>query len=358
MRQSLLTLAALLILGAAATAQSTVPRVVLYENFSSSTCGPCNPGNVNFKKVLDSVNSPAQYVSVKYQQNFPGAGDPYTTTEGVNRRTSYYAINSIPRLRIDGGFDSSSSAFRVARHNLAKSIPATYQLSGTYSVAGQVVTAKVKWTPLAAYTGERLYVAIIESSTTGNVKSNSETQFYNVMKKMMPSEAGTIIPEKPVGTVDSMNLTFTFAGAYRLPVDGQAGSRINNATEHSVENFANLKVVAWMQGSDKKVYQAANLTKVTATGIDEASKTVGALEVFPNPASDRVTLRFDMKTADEVHAQLVSLTGAVVRTTAERLTAGQQSLSFDTRDLPAGNYTLIVTDSERNVFAQMVSVAH
>jgi hypothetical protein len=352
MRLPLLLPAALLICGAA-TAQQ---RVVLYETFTSSTCGPCNPGNANFEGVLDSVANPAQYVSVKYQQNFPGSGDPYCTTEAVSRR-SYYSINSIPRLRIDGGFDSNAYYFRLRRHNLAKAVAPTYTITGTYSVINKVVTAKVRWTPLAAYTGEKLYVAIVETTCDNNVKSNGETQFENVMKKMMPHEGGTTVPDKPIGTPDSMTLTFTFAGAYRLPPDGQTANRINHTTEHSVEDFNNLKVVAWMQGTDKKVYQAANLTKVT-TGIDEPSKTVGALEVFPNPANDRVMMTFDMKAADEVHAQLISLNGAVVRTSTTRLQGGKQSLSFDTRDLAAGNYTLIVTDSERNVFAQLVTVSH
>ena len=352
MRQTLLAFAVLLA-GAAATAQQ---RVVLYESFSSSTCGPCNPGNVNFKSVLDSIGNPAHYVSVKYQQDFPGTGDPYTTSEGVSRR-NFYAINSVPRMWIDGGFDSNSNYFRLSRHNLAKAVPATYQLSGNYSVINKVVAAKLNWKPLAAYTGEKLYVAIIESVTDSNKKTNGETKFYNIMKKMLPNNTGTTVPEKPVGTADSMTLTFTFVGNYRKPTNGQAANRINNLTEHSVENFANLKVVAWMQGTDTKVYHAANLTKTT-TGIEEASKTVGTLEVFPNPASDRVTLRFEMKAADEVRAQLISLNGAVVRTTTAQLGSGLQSLSFDTRDLAAGNYTLVVTDSERNVFAQMVSVAH
>lgn len=355
MRLTLLVPAALLACSAA-VAQTTVPRVVLYETFSSSTCGPCNPGNAITKSVLDSVGNPAAYVSIKYQQDFPGLGDPYTTSEGIGRR-AYYGVNTIPRLRIDGGYDSNSNYFRLSRHNLAKSVPATYELSGTYSVINKVVTSKLRWKSLAAYTGEELHVAIIESTTDSNKKSNGETKFYNVMKKMMPSHLGTTVPDKAVGVSDSMTLTFTFVGTYRKSANGQTGNRIDLTTEHSVENFANLKVVAWMQGTDKKVYQAANLSN-QATGIEEASKTVDALEVFPNPAADRVNLRFDMKGADEVRAQLISLNGSVVRTTTEHLLAGRQSLSFDVRGLAAGNYTLIVTDSEHNVFAQMVSVAH
>lgn len=351
MRLLLLSACAVFAAGQVTHAQT---RVVLYETFTSSTCPPCNPGNATFESVLNGKPT-TEYVSVKYQQNFPGTGDPYTTTEGVTRRSTYYAINSVPRLRIDGGYDSNSNYFNNTRYMQAKAVAATYDVSGNYSVANKVVTAKVRWKPLVAYTGEKLHVAIVETFTDSNVKSNGETKFFNVMKKMMPSEAGTVIAEKPVGTWDSTTLTFTFAGNYRKPLDGLVASRINHTIEHSVENFANLKVVAWIQGTDKKVYQAANLTKNT-TGIEEASQTVATLEVYPNPAADQISLSFDMKAADEIFAQLVSMNGSVVRAQRQKLGAGKQSMTIDTRDLAAGNYTLVATDSKHNVFAQIVSV--
>ncbi len=328
--------------------------MVLYETFTSSTCPPCNPGNATFEGVLNG-KPVTEYVSVKYQQDFPASSDPYATTEGVNRRSSYYAINSVPRLRIDGAYDSNSAYFNNTRYMQAKAVASTYDVSGNYSLVNKVVTAKVRWKPLVAYTGEKLHVAIIETVTDSNVKSNGETKFFNVMKKMMPSEAGTVVADKPVGTWDSTTMTFTFLGSYRKPVNGQAVNRINHTVEHSVENFANLKVVAWMQGTDKKVYQAANLTK-NSTGIEEASQTITTLEVFPNPATDRVTLSFNMKAADEIFAQLLSINGVVVRAHRQKMGAGKQNMTIDTRDLAAGNYTLVAMDSKHNVFAQIVTV--
>ena len=74
-------------------------RIPMIEAFSSSTCGPCNSGNVTTSNVL--ANFPGQYTLLKYQMNWPGSGDPYYTSEAGSRK-SYYGVNSVPRLQIDG----------------------------------------------------------------------------------------------------------------------------------------------------------------------------------------------------------------------------------------------------------------
>lgn len=330
-------------------------RVPLFEVFTSSTCPPCKPGNEVFKGVIDS--KPAnEYVAIKFQQNFPVPGDPYASAEAVARR-GYYAINSVPRLEIDGGWDGNGNSFTNTLYNNAKAVPATFQLSGTYSINGKSVSATVKYKPLEAGTNTVLYVAIIETETVQNKKNNGELKFYNVMKKFMPSNSGTNIASTPVNTEETKTLTFDFKGDFRLPANGRDTSYINDATEHSVENFANLRVVAWVQGSDKKVYQAANLTKA-GTSVTQVSNTVGSVVVYPNPASNLVKVDFDMVEADFVSASLVSLTGAVVKSQNVRLDKGQNQIAFNTEDLASGMYNLIIFDSKNNSFAQRVVIGH
>lgn len=341
-------------------AQAQEPRVPLFEVFTSSTCGPCNPGNATFDGVV--AGKPAgEYVTVKYQMYFPGSGDPYSTLEGKNRFWNIYNAGAssagIPEMEIDGGWHQNAQSFTNALYTSAKAVPATYKLSGNYTVTGKVVSATIKSKALSAGTDAKLFVAIVETETKDNVKSNGETKFHHVMKKMIPSDLGTPLTAA-VGTEETKTLTFTFAGNYRLPANGQTASWINNATEHSVENFANLKVVAWVQGSDKKVYQAANLTKGAGTGVSQVSTTVGAITVYPNPAKDVVNVNFDMTAADEVFATIVSLNGAVVGKQQVKMNAGKNTMTFDVKGLAAGFYNLIIFDSSNNSFAQRVSVVH
>ncbi len=358
MKKSLLIAA--LFASASLTAQEQ--RVPLFEVFTSSTCGPCKPGNTIFHNVVD--NRPdSQYVQIKYQQNFPTPGDPYATNESVTRRSSYYSIGGIPRMEIDGGWDQNAGYFTNTVYDNARAVPAEYRLNGewAYDSASKKVTAVVNHTALttaAAAMGTRLYVAIVETETHQNVKSNGETEFFWVVKKMLPDQSGTLLSGVTVNNPESTTFTFSFAGNYRLPADGQPANRINHAIEHSVENFNNLRMVAWVQGSNKQVHQAANLKKVSVLGVKEMSASLDQVTVYPNPANNVVRIAFSMKKSDNVSATILSLNGAVVAQQMKQLNAGSQEITFDTQELPAGYYNVVVLDSENNAVVEPITVLH
>ena len=67
-------------------------RYVLHEAYSSATCSPCKAGNASLKKILDANQN---WVCIKYQQSWPGYGDPYYTDEAYTRR-AYYGFSSVP----------------------------------------------------------------------------------------------------------------------------------------------------------------------------------------------------------------------------------------------------------------------
>ncbi|HMG14056.1 MAG TPA: choice-of-anchor J domain-containing protein, partial [Saprospiraceae bacterium] len=70
-----------------------ITRQVLLEQFTSSSCIPCELGNKKVKKMIEELTD--KPIVVKYQQDFPGEGDPYCTDETFNR-SLYYEINNIP----------------------------------------------------------------------------------------------------------------------------------------------------------------------------------------------------------------------------------------------------------------------
>lgn len=333
-----------------------VQRKPLFEIFSSSTCGPCRPGNENYKAVVSAFPA-ADFVNVKYQQDFPGTGDPYCTTEAVNRR-AYYAINSIPRMEIDGGWDGNASNFTAALYNAARAVPANFKLEGTYGVDNKTVNTKVKFSPLFNAVGAKLYVAVLEKRTTANVKSNGETEFFDVMKKMLPNENGTNVPNVAIGNWDSISLSWEFKGNYRLPANGTTAERINHNTEHSIEEFTDLYVIAWIQGADKQVYQAVNLTSLTPVGTEDFSQSIKNISVYPNPASDVITVDLNMKDADKIMATLVDVQGNIVESKTTNTTIGNNKISFNTSSIAAGVYHIMLFDSKNNSSVHRVVVQH
>ena len=192
MKKSTILLAIVSFVAFTATAQ--IQRNTLLEVFTSSTCGPCAPGNAQMASVLPSISN---YTIVKYQQNFPGSGDPYQTTQAVNRR-SFYGINSIPRMEIDGMWDKNAQSFNAADFNLINSVPTNVEIQlskAFYNPADSTVSVDVLLMPDADNANNYLRVlcAVIENNTTGNVGSNGETIFHQVFMKFIPSESGELL---------------------------------------------------------------------------------------------------------------------------------------------------------------------
>lgn len=292
-------------------------RKPLYEIFTSSTCPPCKPGNETFHSIVDT-SDPTSFVAIKYQQDFPGTGDPYCTNETVNRRTTPYAISSIPRMEIDGGWDGNASSFTSAMHNSQRALPSIVEMSGTYDVdkTTKKVTASVSFKPLINLTANdaKLYIAIVEKETYDNVKTNGETKFEQVVKKMIPNETGIFLNNISATAINSgvttkLDTSYTFPGSYRLPTDGTAANRIKLATEHTVENFDNLYVVAWVQRANKTVLQSVSLLKSGSGGGGTASVTDSAYKSIDStataPTSTEISKTRKLLTGDEYSWRLV-----------------------------------------------------
>ena len=336
-------------------------RIPLFEIFTSSTCPPCTPGNANFHSLIDPL-VPTDHVYIKYQQDFPGTGDPYTTIESLGKRTALYGINSIPRMENDGGWDGNANSFTAQLYQDARSIPAQYKMTGTYiaDTMARTFSAKVLYSPLFDAIDTRLNVAIIENTTSLNVKSNGETAFFQVMKKMLPDENGTLLANIPAGTWDSVTVTYTFNGNYRLPQDGQAANIIDNATENSVEEFGDLAMVGWMQASlpGKQVYQAHNFIPDASTGVYEMNTTINSILIYPNPADLFASVEISLNEKEKFKVQLMDMNGRTIELRQWDGKAGSTTLTFNTAELAAGMYHVAVTDSKGNSFVKRITVSH
>ena len=233
-------------------------RQPLIETFTSSTCGPCAPANVTAEALF--LLNPGKFTSIKYQADWPGSGDPYYTDE-VGNRIAYYAINSVPRMEIDGGWDENGNNITQQVLDDHIDVISLVNLSATYSINIKTVDIDITIDPLENYLSTNLVVhaAIIEETTYNNFRTNGETQFEHVVKKMLPNDNGTSIPSLVGGTQSTLNQSYTFNGNYRLPTD--ASNPVNHAIEHSVEDFSNLMVAVWIQDViTKEVHQSTMAT--------------------------------------------------------------------------------------------------
>ncbi len=237
----------LLIVQLSAFASFAQNRVTLIETFTSSTCPPCNPANVHLEDLLAGAANDGKQVSLKYQMSWPGDGDPYYTDEGGVRR-NLYGISGVPATRVDGTIQYSTGSITQANLDNAYAVAPKALITTTYTidVPSQTIDVSVDVEALVnTDAGLRLHVAVFEYLTVSNVESNGETEFEHVMKKMLPDAQGSFMPALAVGEHFYYDETYTFNGNYRLP--NNANDLIDHAIEHSVEEFTDLGVAAWVQ---------------------------------------------------------------------------------------------------------------
>ena len=223
-------------------------RLVMIEEFTSSTCPPCAPMNAWLNPLL--VTNADKVVVVKYQMNWPAQngfpnGDPYYTAEGGVRRT-YYGVNAVPDIYINGAKTGTNQSAVQNAINNAYAQPAQATITGGFKVVGNMIYVEAYVTPSISGANHRILCTVNEKTTYGNVDGNGETVFYHIMMKMLPNGGGTTL-ELTAG--ETIPLQFSY----------------DMSTTH-VEEMNDLEVTVFVQNvSTKAMLNAAYLTENNIT---------------------------------------------------------------------------------------------
>jgi hypothetical protein len=321
-----------------------VDRKILNEVFTSSTCPPCTPGNINYNKVIDGR---AKHSTIKYQVNFPGTGDPYCTQE-VRDRMTFYNVNSVPRMEIDGAWDNNANSFTTALYDEYQSKPSFIEITGSVALTWKnTITLDVTLNPLLdnASNNLKLHAAIVEGITYANKKSNGETQFESVMKKMMTGSVGQVLTPLKKDTKVTKKIAYTFNGGYRLPLDGSVAQHINHLSENSVETWNDLAVVVFVQDATTKEILQSETFPIAMVGTEAVEQN---LNLYPNPANDLFVV--EAKEMGNASVVVADMQGKVVF--SGNLNAG--ALNMSVANWSEGVYMVSVNGNSKNLNSKIV----
>ncbi len=175
-------------------------RFVVAEEFTSSTCGPCASQNPAFDALLQQ--NADVITSIKYHMSWPAPGnDPMYlhNPEDNNARRTYYGVNSVPHVYLDGNFFNGMPV-QVTQNtiNAAAAVPSPFEMQVQHRLSPNhdsiYSTTLIKATDNV--NGDLVaHVVVIEKHIHFNSPpgTNGEKDFYNVMKKMLPTKNGTSI---------------------------------------------------------------------------------------------------------------------------------------------------------------------
>lgn len=328
---------ALALLATAAFAQSQ--RCILVEEFTQASCGPCAAANPAFNTMLD--NNLAKAVSIKYQVSWPGV-DPMNAQYpvAISSRVNYYSVGSVPYAIMDGeavtgasytGYPGNCTQAKIdARY--AVTSPFSINVSHTLNAAQDSIFISATITATQAFTGVsflRGHIVLIEKhiNFTSPPGSNGETDFYNVCRRMYPSQSGTGLP-----------LTWNAGDDSTIIVKAAIPTYIYDINE--------LAVVAFVQDNGtKEVLQAA--ISWSPVGIQDYVGAPSNINLFPNPATDKVKVSFNLPNNSDVIVNIYNEVGVLVRTEKRSMMAlGKQEMEIDIEMLASGMYVLELITGE------------
>ena len=303
-------------------------RVVLAEEFTSSTCGPCANFNPVYKQLLDAndANTAAgRITSIKYQMNWPAPGnDPAYNPEAGDRK-SFYNINGVPDVVYSGANLPTSQA----NIDAVKNIPSVVELSAEWGATNNYIQCDATINPLENLgSNVVLHMAMIEKEISHNVQTNGETTFYHVFRKFMDGSNGHSMANMTAGN------TYTHYANSTISV--------NSAPAQGSYDFwvgtSNMDVIVWLQdNSTGEVLQSA-YAMYTTSGVNEMDDMARYIAVYPNPANEFAGVEIDLIDRSDVTLNVVNAMGQTVYTDAMTMDAGTQKVELPTSALSAGLY--------------------
>jgi hypothetical protein len=301
------TLAAAMLLCSASFGQSQ--RLVLFEEFTGETCGPCAATNPGLNAMLNANED--KVVSIKYQNNIPSAGPrfwQYNTTE-ISARQTYYANNYSPQGFLDGNvFNDNAGALdpTIINNRYVVPSPFTIRVEHSFSAANDTIYATAIIKASQSYTGTNLvgHVVVTERDIFGYTSPNGENHYEGVMRKMLPNNAGTPL-QANWNAGDSIVLNYSW---YITPA------------VLSSPVYYQLSVVSFVQENSNKEVLQAGFSRAQVpldpkarnlSGIDDVNcsgNIVPTLEIFNNGLTPITSLDIQYK-LDNAATQTYTWTG-------------------------------------------------
>ncbi len=221
-----------------------VRRIALMEVATNSGCGNCAVSNSITNRFYS--NYFGGVISVRYHTPWPDISDPMFQADSIDNvgRTNYYEVLYTPQYFMDGvskgAADDEERMFNEMNDDLIKQSPVWIDIDA------DITSDSVKFNVIiTAYENIdagnlKLRTAIVERLKQFTIApgANGETDFPDVMRKMLPDYNGIDFPSMQSGDSD----TFSFS-----------------CSVNSVWNWKDLAVVAWIQNDDTKNIIQSNI---------------------------------------------------------------------------------------------------
>lgn len=322
------------------TVSALEEKSVVIEEGTGTWCQWCPRGAVAMDYMVNTY--PNDFIGIAVHN-----GDPMTVTEYDNGANfSGFPGSNVDRALLDQSV--SQNAF-VAAYNARKDLIVPAGISVAASGAGNnvsiVATATFR-TPLAA-ANYRLGVIIIEDGVTGTTAGYNQSNAYSGGGSGPMGGYESLPNPVPAAQMVYDHVGRALLGGY----DGQAGSVPAVITDGQVVTYtfnytvpgtserANMHAVAVLIDQTNGEIVNAVQGPLSLASLGEV-ETIG-MEVYPNPASDVVNVKF-LGNGGDYQIAITDLAGRQVASASLANASGAQSVALPIAEFSAGNYLVTI----------------
>jgi hypothetical protein len=335
------------------TVSANSAKNVVIEEGTGTWCGWCPRGAV----AMD-------YMTSTYPNDFIGVavhnGDPMTVTDyDAGANFSGYPGSNVDRVLLDQSVSQSAfEGYYNARKNLI--VPAAMDMSVNISGAAVTMNVTATFKTNFAAANYRLGVIIAENSVSGTTTAYDQTNYYAANANGAMGGYESMADPVPAAQMVYDHVGRALLGGY----SGQAGSvpavSVEGATATNTFNYfvpstsirANMYAVAVLIDQTTGEIVNAKKSSLTSAQLNESSSI--DMVVFPNPASEKVTVSFEAKNTEYV-ISITDIQGRTVLTQTLSNVSGAQSVNLPIQGLASGNYIVSVATAGQS-FNQMISI--
>ncbi len=305
-------------------------RLVLLENFtnmSSAKCAEIEPklNNIMEEYYLDAVD-------LRYHTSFPGE-DVFNlqNVEEPSARSLYYGISEVPATVMDGNqYNGTTSGWfdlKAQFEEQSLSDPCfLIELNTKKSTNSIQIQANI--TALKNKSNTTVYIAVLEKEIHGIAGENGQTEFRNVLKKMLPDAGGrNILNTWNAGETKTFNEFWEYKNVY---------------------DTDNLIVVVFVQDEyTKEVYQSvsSDIPLVSSSENQNNLQNTATCYIYPNPVQNKCYINFNKPTKRKQSVKLFDATGKLLK--IKTILKGATKVDIDMEKYPYGIY-FIQTLNENN----------
>ena len=342
------------------TAVTFMPtKKLAIEEATGTWCGWCVRGIVYMDSLKELYGNGVSLVAVHDAD--PMTVTAYDTWMGTQ-------ISGYPSVVIDRTFtDDPSSLLDIYTAHHADFGFADITITPTWTTSSISVATSVK--PALDLNGDyRLVMVLTEDRVHGAGSTWDQHNYYSSSSQNLPLTGQGVNYQDSTNPIPAASMYFNHVGrvvspsvsgtAGVLPSAMTAGSTYTATLSASIPSGDNINfmhcIVMLVDNATGHVLntQNADLT----LGVANVNSGVEGVNVYPNPAVDAATVRFDLQSASKVSVEIADVAGRVVSVVPSAdFASGANHISISTSDLAAGVYNVKVI-TENGVSTQKLTV--